>query len=170
MNESLLGLAGFVYTTEHFRGGKLLQARRHCNLIPQVGINHVAGLIRGSTSLISNWYVGLFEGNYVPSSSTTSADLPGNAIEFVGYDEVTRPAWTHVYDDTSVISNTASRAVFTVNEAKTVYGGFIVSSSAKGGNTGVLLSIARFSTADSLEIGDEYRIAAGLTIVPTSIL
>ena len=167
---SELPLLGFVYDIEHWRDGVCLSKRRETNLIPQAGINHVAGLIRGSTSTISNWYVGLFEGNYVPLSSTTSADLPSNALEFTGYDEATRPAWTHAYDGTSVIANTASRAVFTITAEKTIYGGFIVSNSAKSNGTGVLLSMARFSTADVVRVGDEYRVAAGVTLIPTSVL
>lgn len=161
---------GFVYDTEHYRGGVLLSAQRAYNIIPQAGVNHVAALIRGSGPLVSNWYMGLFEGNYTPTDATTSSDLPANAQEFVGYSEDPRPAWTHAYDGTAVISNTANRTLFTITEDKTVYGGFLISNSSKGGNTGVLLSIARFPTADELRTGDEYRITAGITLVPTSIL
>lgn len=161
---------GFVYDTELWRDGRLVSAQRAVNLIPQVGVNHFAALVRGAGPLVANWYVGLFEGNYVPVDGTTAADLPANAVEFTGYEETSRPAWTHAYDGTAVIDNSASRAVFTVDTAKTIYGGFLISNATKGGNTGVLLSIARFPSPDELRVGDEYRITAGITLVPTAIL
>lgn len=161
---------GFVYDTELWRGGQLVSAKRAYNLVPQVGVNHFAALLRGTGPLISSWHVGLFEGNYVPDEDTTSSDLQTGAVEFVGYNEAARPAWTHAYDGTSVIDNSASRATFTVTSAKTVYGGFLVSNSTKGGTSGVLLSIARFPSPDELRVDDEYRITAGITLVPTAIL
>src|SRR5690606_27675318 len=108
MVNSQLGPLGFVYDIEHWREGKLLSANRHCNIIPQVGINHIAGLIRGSVSAISSCYIGMCEGNYVPTSATTSDNLPTDALEFTGYDETARAAWTHSYDGVSVIANSAS--------------------------------------------------------------
>lgn len=168
MNHSLP--IGFVYDTELWRGGQLVSAKRAYNLVPQSGVDHFAALLRGNGPLISSWYVGLFEGNFVPDDDTTSSDLPSNAVEFTGYSESARPAWTHVYDGTSVIDNNGTRATFTVTSEKTVYGGFLVSNSSKGGNSGVLLSIARFSSPDELRVDDEYKITAGITLVPTAIL
>ena len=76
--------------------------------------------------------------------------------------------WTHAYDGVSVVDNLASKAVFTFNATKTIYGAFLVSSSVKAGNTGVLLSIARFSTAKVMESGTVFSVAAGITLVPTT--
>jgi hypothetical protein len=130
-----------------------------------VSIDFVASLLRATGAPIGNWYVGLFENNYVPTSGVTSADRPGVVGECTSYSEATRPAWNHAYDGVSVVDNLASKATFTFTAAKTVYGAFLVSSNAKAGNTGTLLSIARFSTAKSLDIGSVFTVAAGLTLV-----
>lgn len=141
-----------------------------CNLMPQESVDHVAGLIRGSGATpISTWYMGLFENNYVPTSAVTAADLPGVVGECLAYDEVTRPSWDHQYDDVSIIDNTLSLATFTFNATKRVYGAFIVSSSTKGGNTGLILSIARFTTPRDLESGMEFGVGGVLTLIPTSL-
>ena len=163
---SVLGY-GFRYDGEIITpDGEIIQFS-DTNLLPQVAIDHIAGLIRGTTSPIGSWYMGLFENNYVPTSGVTAADLPGVVGESTAYTEATRPAWTNAYDGVSAIDNLASKATFTMNAAKVIYGAFIVSSSVKAGNTGLLLSIARFSTAKTLDSGSVFTLGAGITLVPT---
>lgn len=158
---------GFVYTLEVVDAlGNVIDSRECHNLMPQVSINHVVGLIRGTTSPIGNWYVGIYEGNFVPASGTTAANLQTDAQECLAYNESSRPAWQHAYDGTQIISNLATRAEFTINAAKRIYGGFICANSAKGSNTGVLLSIARFPSPLDLPKDTIARIATAITIVP----
>jgi hypothetical protein len=45
-----------------------------------------------------------------------------------------------------VVTNTASKAVFTINGTTTVGGAFLTSGSAKSGTTGTLFSAADFSS------------------------
>ena len=138
------------------------------NLIPQAGIDYTAGLMFGTgASPISSWYMGLIEANFVPDASFTSATLP--TIECQSYAEATRPAFSHVYDGVSVVSNAGSLATFTMNADKRVYGAFIVSSSTKGGNSGLTLSIARFTTPRDLVAGTEFGVGGVLTYIPTSL-
>ena len=165
---SVLG-AGFKYDCEILTpSGEILQFTEH-NLLPQVSVDHLVGLLRGDGTVpISTWYMGVFENNFVPTASVTSADLPVTVGESTAYTSATRPVWTHAYDGVSVVDNLASKAVFTFNATKTIYGAFLVSSSVKAGNTGVLLSIARFSTAKVMESGAVFSVAAGITLVPTT--
>lgn len=169
--KSALVLSGFEYACEVVdASGRVVDRSVEHNLIPQVGIDHIVGLIRGSGSPISSWYVGLFEGNYVPSAAVTAADLQTNVLESQTYDEAARPAWVHAYDGTGVIDNLANRAVFTFNAAKTIYGAFLISSSTKGGSTGLLFSIARFASPKTVEPGGEFRLTSGITLIPTNTL
>ncbi len=164
---SVLG-TGFRYDSEIVAPDGEILRFTDFNLLPQVSIDLIAGLLRGTATPIGSWYMGLFENNYVPDSSVTAADLPGVVGECTAYSQATRPAWTHAYDGVAVIDNLASKATFTMNADKTIYGAFIVSSSVKAGNTGALLSIARFSTAKALPAGSQFTLAAGLTLVPTA--
>ena len=84
------------------------------------------------------------------------------------YSQSTRPVWQNSYDGVSTIDNIASKAVFTFTAATTLYGAFIVSNSVKAGNTGLLLSIARFNTPKVMDIGTQFSVIAGITLVPTS--
>lgn len=167
MSSSILG-TGFRYDCEIVApDGEIITFTEH-NLLPQVSIDLIAGLIRATAAPIGSWYVGIFEGNYVPTSDVDASDLPGVVGECTAYNELTRPSWVHAYDNVSAIDNAASKAVFTMNAAKRIYGAFIVSSNVKAGNTGTLLSIARFSTPKDVDIGSVFSIIAGLTLVPTT--
>lgn len=160
---------GFVYTPELVGpDGRVLRAGPPTkNLIPQVGVNHLAGLIRGTISPISNWYVGLFEGNFVPGNGTTSDDLPVNALECLAYSETARPLWDNEFDGDTVITNIDNRVEYTMTADKRIYGAFLVSSSAKGGNSGTLLSIARFPTPYDPPSGSTFRLGVSIVLVPS---
>ena len=63
-----------------------------------------------------------------------------------------------------MLDNSASRAEFTMNAAKTIYGAFMTSAPAKGATTGVVISSVRFSAAKNLVATDILRITAGMTL------
>lgn len=163
---------GFVYSGEIvYPDGRVEQVPLTHNLIPQTGIDYFVGSsLRGTKTPISSWYLFLFENNYVPDGTETSAVLQSAIGETQAYDEATRPAWTHAYDGTSVVDNLASRGVFTFNADKTIYGAGIVSVSGKGGNSGQLLSVARFPSPRQPSAGAEFRLAAGITIIPATVI
>jgi hypothetical protein len=165
---SLLG-TGFRYDSEIITpSGEIIQSTDF-NLLPQVSVNHIVGLLRADGTVpIGSWFLGVFSGNYVPTSGVTSADLPVVVGESTVYSQATRPAWTHAYNGISVVDNISNKAVFTFTAAATLYGAFIVSNSVKAGNTGVLLSIARFNSPKTVDIGTQFSLAAGITLVPTT--
>jgi hypothetical protein len=164
-HESALPL-GFIYEGELVDAkGEVIRRFADKNLIPQSGINHVVGLIRGATELVPAWYVGVYEGNYVPSTATTAADLQAGAQESTAYTATARPEWVDSYDGVQLISNIENRAEFTFSTAKRIYGGFLVSSNLKGGNSGVLLSIARFSSPQDVPAGSTLRLGLSITII-----
>ena len=165
---SVLG-TGFRYDCEIIKPSGEIEQFTDYNLLPQVSIDHIVGLLRGDGTVpISSWFLGVYSGNYVPTRGVTSADLPGVVGEATGYSQATRPAWQNSYDDVAVVDNISNRAVFTFTAPTTLYGAFIVSSSTKAGGTGVLLSIARFNTPKTMDVGTQFSVAAGITLVPTT--
>ena len=164
---SILG-HGFKYTGEILAPDGSITTFSDYNLLPQAAINHIAGMLRGATAPIGDWYLGLYESNFVPTSSVTAADLPGVVGECTASAAATRPVWVDVYDGVAAIDNLASKVVFTMTAPKVIYGAFIVSSDVKAGNTGLLLSIARFATAKTLDTGTQFSLAAGITLIPTT--
>jgi hypothetical protein len=157
--------AGFTYLVEVIKDGVVTDSETVHNLIPVEGINHMLGVTFKGASQVTSWYVGLFEGDYTPLPSDDAATFPGLATETTAYDETVREALTLGTVTGGVVDNSASRAEFTFNATKTVRGGFISSSSVKGGTTGVLISAVKFASPKSLDSGAILRVTAGNQIV-----
>lgn len=164
------GKWGFRYQYEYSEGGIILWEGAASNLIPQAGVDHLRGLLRGSAVPISNWYLGLYSGNYVPDDpAVTAADLPVNVGEFTAYEGAERLPWQHADEGVSEVSNSGNRAEFTFTGSGTVRGGFLISAAAKGGNTGLLMSIVRFPNPRPVEAGGILRVLAGVVFIPTTV-
>lgn len=156
---------GFVYTVEVIdRDGNVVDREVIKNLMPIEGINYLlnAGLKGGAA--VSAWYIGLYEGNYTPTSADTMAAFPAAATETTAYTGTRKP-FTSGTVANGAVDNSASKAEFTMTSAKTIYGGFVSSASAKSSTSGTLLSAVKFSTAKVLEVDSILRITAGFTAV-----
>lgn len=163
MNEKLI--PGFTYTVELVRpDGVVIDREVTHNLMPEEGLNHVLNTVLKGGAQVSNWFVGLYEGNYTPVDGDTMAAFPAAATETTAYTSVTRVAWTGGTVDNGVVDNTAVRAEFTFSADKTVYGGFMSSVSSKGSGAGTLLSAVRFGSPKVVESGGILRVTAGFTM------
>ena len=157
---------GFQYLIEVIKDGKVIDSEVVHNLMPFEGANHMLGATLTGASQVTSWYIGLYEGNFTPNVSDTAATLPGLATECTEYSGSTRKAWTPGTVTAGVVDNSASKAEFTFTAAKTVYGGFMSSASAKGATAGALISIVRFSSPRVLDIDSILRVTAGITLNP----
>lgn len=137
------------------------------NLIPTEGINYVLGAALTGVSQLSSWFIALFEANYTPVAGITAATFTSGATESTAYDEATRVAWVPGSISGGVVNNTASKAVFTMNATKTIYGIGQLSASAKSATTGVLVSIARFAAAKAVVDDDVLNVTSGITLTST---
>jgi len=178
--------AGFKYHMEHLRradvaeamglsieglerrgGMVVLSVEDVSNLIPTVGLNFMLGATLTGVSQLSSWYIALFEGNYTPVAGVTAATFPTAATESTAYAEATRVAWTPGSISAGSVSNTASKAVFTMNATKTIYGIAQTSVSTKSATTGTLISVAAFSVAKAVVATDILNVTS--TITATSV-
>lgn len=160
--ESNLAMSG-KYIVQHIRGGQVIDEFEADNIVVDQGLDYALNAGFGQTSAIASWYAGLFEGNYTPTSSVVASTITGLSTECTAYASATRPVWTVVASTAKKLTNSASRASFVFNATKTIYGAFLVSSSTKSGTTGTLFSAARFTTAKSVDSGDELLVTYELT-------
>lgn len=161
---------GFEYLVEVLdKDGNVVDSGVEHNIIPIQGMNYIAGAILNDngTTPTENWYIGLLE-DYTPVAATRMADIGTAQNEVAGYDEATREAWTHVYDDEYLITNTASKAEFTFTTGDTVYGAFLSTVSTKESASGILLSAAKFSTARVVADGGILRVTVSITLASTT--
>lgn len=156
--------AGVNYTIEVIRGGAVVDSETVHNLMPEEGRNHAVSVITKGATQVPTWYIGLFEGNYVPVDSDKASTFPTSATECTAYLPATRVEFVEGAVAAGVVENTASRAEFTATSAKTIYGAFLVSAQAKGAITGVLMSAARFTAPKVLQIDDVLRVTASFSL------
>jgi len=138
------------YVIECFdKDGNLKWVAETPNLVVNVGLQYMAGTALTSTAQITTWYVGLYgaASSNNPAAGDTMSSHAG-WTEVTAYSESTRPAATFAAAtnaNPSVVTNTASKAVFTMNGTTTVGGAFLTSNNTKSGTTGTLFSAADFS-------------------------
>lgn len=140
------------YLVECFdKDGKLKWVDDSKNLVVNEGLQYMAGTaLDGSTARITSWYLGLYgaaSSNNPAAGDTMSSH--GTWTEVTDYTEATRPAATFAAATTanpSVVTNSASKAQFTMNATTTVGGAFLTSNNTKGGTTGTLFSAKDFNS------------------------
>jgi hypothetical protein len=144
-----------VYEGEHRRNGQVIERFTDYNLVTNEGLNKLLDVMFNGATQITTWYVAPFEGNYTPLATVTAATITSASTECTAYDESTRVEYVEAAASSQSITNSASRATFTFNATKTIYGAFLVSASAKSATTGTLFSATRFSTSKAVVDNDE---------------
>lgn len=146
---------GGVFHCEHVRNGEVIDAWEDHNLVVNEGLDALLNIMFHGSTQVTTWYLGLFEGNYTPVSTVTAATITSASTECTAYSETTRQDYVEAAASSQSITNSASKATFTFNATKTIYGAFLVSNSTKSGTTGTLFSAARFSTSKSVVSSDQ---------------
>lgn len=153
------------YLVECFdKDGKLKWTAESKNLVVNVGLQYMAGTALTSTTQITSWYLGLYGAGASnnPAATDTMSSHAG-WTENTNYSESTRVAATFAAAtnaNPSVVTNSASKAQFTMNATTTVGGAFLTSGSVKGGTTGTL-----FSAADFQSPGDRSVVSGDILLV-----
>lgn len=149
-NEGLKATGKFLIEC-YDKDGRLKWTDESKNLVVNVGLQYMAGTaLDGSTARITSWYLGLYgaASSNNPAAGDTMSSHAG-WTEVTDYSEATRPAATFVAATTanpSVVTNSASKAQFTMNATVTVGGAFLTSNNTKGGTSGTLFSAKDFSS------------------------
>ena len=154
----------FNYEFEQVRDGVVIDCWTEKNLIPNEGLTHMLDVVCKGGSQVPTWYVMPYEGNYTPVATDTAATFPGLATECTAYTEAKRVTWVEGSISGNSVSNSASKAEFTLNAGKTIYGCALVSVSTKSATSGVLLSAVRFGTPKTYLSGDILRVTAPVSL------
>lgn len=144
--------------------------RRSKNLIPTEGLNTAVDILFGDLAKISAWYLAPFSGSGTPAAGWNASNFASNASEITstteGYTEVTRQQCVFSTTPSSgTLDNYAAKTAMTIATASTlvVKGLGLLSVSTRGGTTGVLGSVTKFTVDRTLVNGDVWE--AGYRIV-----
>lgn len=140
---------GGVFTVECFdKDGNHKWTAKSPNLVVNVGLKDMNDKYFSGSGYTAAWYLGLYgaASSNDPAAGDTMASHAG-WTEVTDYSQSTRPACTFgaaTTADPSVIDNSGSVAVFSINNTVTVGGAFLTSDDTKGGTSGILFSAADF--------------------------
>jgi hypothetical protein len=127
------------------------------NLVVTTGRNALLDNTFNAAAGSVTWYVGL-KGTGTPVAADTMASH-ASWSEIVPYSEANRPTWTKNGAAASgTMSNSSSKAAFTINGSATVYGAFLTSNNTKSGTSGTLYGAGDFSAARAVESGDTLNV------------
>jgi hypothetical protein len=154
------------------KDGNLKWTAESKNLVVNAGLAYMAGTALTSVAQITTWYLGLYgaAASNTPAAGDTMASHAG-WTEIVPYSNANRVTATFVTATTanpSVVTNTASPAIFNIDDTATVGGAFLTSSNTKSGTTGTLFSAADFGSpgdrsvvsGDTLSVTYTFSLAA----------
>ena len=151
---------GGVFTFRCFDpDGKLKWEDTAKNLVVNAGLQHILDILFVSaTAQVDPWSVFLTDGTPTVAAGDTSASHVG-WVEVIAYSETVRQTYVDVRTGQTV-SNTASKATFSINAASTTIGGAgLASTSTKGSTTDDILCAAAFTGGDKIaDSGDTLEV------------
>lgn len=144
-----------------------LDAWKSQNIVTLQGKNALNDIMFHAATQITAWFVAIFNTNTTCVNTMTYA-VPVYT-ESSDYTEATRPAWVEGASSSQIITNTASRAVFTMNGTTTIYGCGLVGggtsaatkSDVAGGGT--LYSASKFDAAKSVVATNVLSVGISIT-------
>jgi hypothetical protein len=143
------------------------------NLVVNVGVQDMNTKYFSGSSYTALWYLGLYGAGSTnnPAASDTMASHAG-WTEVTAYSQATRPQavfGTATTANPSVISNSGSVAVFSINGSATVGGAFLTSNNTKGGTTGTLFSASDFQAPGDRSVvnGDTLNVTYQFSLTAT---
>lgn len=162
-----LGMAS-LWEWEIWRDGKLIDQWAERNICTDAGLDALLDIMFNADTQITSWYIAPFENDYTPVAGATYAS-PGYT-ESTAYTEANRPTWSGAAASSKSVTNSASKAVFSINATKTIYGAALVGGGTDGntkGNTaggGTLFNVSRFSSGSKeVESGDTMKVTVTIT-------
>ena len=146
------------------RDGRLKWEDEFDNLVVNAGLDDVLDKYLKGSSYTAAFYVGLTDGTPTVAAGDTMASH-GGWTEVTAYDEAVRQTLTLGAVSGQSVSNTASKATFTISSDDTTIGGaFVTTDSEKGGSGGTLYGGGVFTAGDkTLDDDDTLTVTVTLT-------
>ncbi len=162
--------AGFkIYSTWDFEcydkyGNLKWEERNRPNVCTHEGLDKLLNVMFDNVAAIATWYVALVNTNTTAAETMTYATP--TYTEDTDYTEAVRQTYNGAVAS-QVITNSASKATFTIDTGgQTLYGASLVSSNVKGDTAAagaVLFCYSKFSAGKAVESGDTFKVTIAIT-------
>jgi hypothetical protein len=121
------------------------------NLVVNVGLKDMNDKYFSGSAYTAAWYLGLVTGPGAGNTYAAADTMASHAgwTEDEDYSELVRQTATFgaaTTADPSVIDNSGSVAVFSMNATTTIAGAFLTTDDTKGGTSGTLFSVSNFTS------------------------
>ncbi len=148
----------------HGADGALKWAEEFHNVVVTTGLNELLTDTFKASTYTAAWYVGLTAATPSFVAGDTMASH-GGWTESAAYSEGARQTLTLGSVTSGSVSNSASKAVFSINGSATVGGAFVANNSTKSGTTGVLYGGGAFTEGNrSVVSGDTLSVTVTLSV------
>lgn len=139
--------------------------RNDHNIVVTEGLNYILDVALHDATKFGTWYVALFGNNVAPALNLTAATFEATLDELTAYSEAARPAFVEAATTGGVITNAASKAVFTINGPLANWGAALLSDSAKESVASgqKLLAAVKYAAVRNLIAGDIFSVQYSLT-------
>lgn len=135
------------------KNGKLKWEEKFNNTVVTAGLNKLLDATFVTGSVVPLWYVGLKNSAAGILAADTMSSHAG-WVEGTLYSNTTRPQFISGTIAAGVLNNSASTAVFTINDTGIIYGAFLVNDNTKGGTSGTLYGVGDFAAPRAVISGD----------------
>lgn len=155
------------YIVECFdKDGNLRWREEFDNLVTTLGLNALLDNTFNAAAGSVSWYVGLIN---AANPTLAAADTMASKAwtESTAYTEGTRPAWTkNGAASAGAMSNSSSKAAFSINGTATIGGVFLTSNNTKSGTTGTLFGEGTINGSSGRAVlsGDTLNIQIDLSV------
>jgi hypothetical protein len=163
-------LVGGVFGSEVRHGGVTTQAYEEGpNIICDEGLNHILNAVLHGETPVDPWYVGIHKANVAVVAGTTGATVSSATTEIVGSDvaETVRETYVEAESTAESLTNSASKASYTSAVTMTIYGAWLISTSAFGDTAGILLAGSLFGSSRPLVDLDELLVTYTINATST---
>ena len=167
-NISANALVHSIWDVEVIRDGKVVSGSYgNHNIVTNEGLNSILNIMFHGATQITTWYIAIFESDTTPAAGTTYATPV--YTESTAYGEATRPAYDEAESTAQSMTNTASKATFTMNATKTIYGAALVgggtdaNTKADTAGGGTLYAAAKFGSSQAVVSSDVLQVVCVLT-------
>ena len=158
---------GFTYEVQAFdcHGNPVGEKEIVLNKMPTEFMDYMLNAAHKGGTQFTDWYAGLYSGNYTPNGTETMAMLPSTCTEFTGYEGTMRPQVVLGNASGGRIDNSTNVIELTFTQDVAVYGGFLATSQGKGATTGICASVVKFNSPKSPGVGGVLRIVVGQELI-----